>query len=101
MAKSSGMFRTSLWGGCALNLKRTKNACKQREPSGKRPQSGPLALSYANHCEEQRYRRAILSLIAKIRRGDEAEIRELYESIRKPNTLSEAVQEALDLKYGE
>lgn len=62
-------------------------------------QRGPLVLSYTDYCEGQRYRPAILSLIAKLRRSDEAEIRELYESIRKPNTLSEAVQEALYLKY--
>lgn len=55
-------------------------------------------LDSTSHYEEERYRRAFLSLMEKVRHSDDAEIRELYKSIRKPRSLSAAVHEALD-KY--
>ena len=52
--------------------------------------------SFANfHEEQQQYRNAIVGLFDQIRHSNEAELQELLETIRKPDLLSEAVQEAI------
>lgn len=63
---------------------------------------GPMDQRYHDSIspyEEESYRRAYFALTEKIRHSDNAEIRELYKSIRKPKSLSAAVHEAVD-KYG-
>lgn len=49
--------------------------------------------------EAQGYRHAFLALVERICRSDEAELQELLESIRKPDSLAEAVQEILDRRH--
>ncbi|KAJ5340351.1 hypothetical protein N7541_009475 [Penicillium brevicompactum] len=50
------------------------------------------------HQETELYRLATLALIEKIRRSNDEEIQELGRSIQESNSLSEAVQKALELK---
>jgi len=56
-------------------------------------------LSFAYCREAQQYRCATFALMEKIRCSDEVGIQELLQSIRKPKTLSEAMEETMALKY--
>ncbi|KAJ5766669.1 uncharacterized protein N7511_004331 [Penicillium nucicola] len=56
-------------------------------------------IDIAYQYEAQQYRHALSALIDKIRCSDETELQELLEAIRKPDTLTEAVQETLRRKY--
>lgn len=51
------------------------------------------------HLQAQRYRLATQALIEKIRRSNNEEIQEFRRSFQQPDSLSEAVQKALELNY--
>lgn len=56
-------------------------------------------ISVLSHLQKQRYRLAILALMEDIRRSNDEGIQELRKSTQESNSLSEAVQEALELRY--
>lgn len=64
---------------------------------GEMPSRPDISVFY--HLQKQLYRLAILALMEDIYRSNDEEIQELRQFIQESNSLSEAVQEALELGY--